>query len=74
MSLERSTRNATRSTWAKSGYQGVYLHAHRGKWCWDVTWRGERMTGSGFDTAEAAAESREKAIKARWPDRVAMTK
>lgn len=73
-SLERSARNASRSAWAKSGLQGVYLHKARGNWCWDVRWRGERMCGSGFDTAEAAAKARDKAIKERWPERVAMTK
>lgn len=74
MSLERSARAASHSVRAKSGYQGVYFHKARRKWCWDVRWRGERMCGAGFDTAEAAAKARAKAIKERWPDRVAMTK
>jgi hypothetical protein len=46
----------------------------RGKWWWDVRWRGQRMCGYGFDTAEAASKAREKAIRERWPDRAAMTK
>jgi len=73
-SLERSTRNAARPTWGKSGYQGVYWHKRSKKWRWDVRWRGQRMSGSGFASAEAAAKAREKAIRQRWPDRVAMLK
>jgi hypothetical protein len=61
-------------TRAKSGYKGVYIHKHRGKWCWDAVWRGERMSGAGFETAEAAAKARAKAIKERWPEREAMTR
>jgi hypothetical protein len=72
--LQYSVASASLPTRAKSGFQGVYLHKHRGNWCWDVTWRGERMSGSGFASAEAAAAARAKAIKARWPDRIAMTK
>lgn len=72
--LPQSVANVKRRSWSKSGIRGVYFSKRRGTWHWAAYWRGQRMFGSGFKTAEEAAKAREKAIKQAWPDRVAMTK